>query len=255
MIHRRNLLGRNIAFFSSCCFFLLLIPTAVTAQDSNPTSDLQPIESIGAPSRFMIDVERFRFGTPDVTNRSFYPIPQDEITRASYLQALDELNLEEIAATPNRGMSGPAAFMPVLAKYVATGEQEWADACIEMLKAFHQEMLRQVEERKWFWQFEHPAALIPLYRKHLMAGGAMDADATWFREMWLCYCRNLHVWDSKPVEWRGGCHRSMPEGYAKGRAAEWYPEIPEAEHWANYSRWVFRYFWTTKDAPQKNVLL
>ena len=253
MIHRRNLLVQNTAFVSSCCFLLLLTPTAVTAQDSNSASDLQPIESIGAPSRLMIDVERFRFGTPDVTNRSFYPIPQDEITRASYLQALDALNLEEIAATPNRGMSGPAAFMPVLAKYAATGEQQWADACIEMLKAFHQEMLRQVEERKWFWQFEHPAALIPLYRKHLMAGGAMDADATWFREMWLCYCRNLHVWDTKPVEWRGGCHRSMPEGYAKGRAAEWYPDIPEAEHWANYSQWVFRDFWTTKDAPQNDT--
>ena len=76
-------------------------------------------------------------------------------------------------------------------------------------------MLKQVATRKWFWQFEHPAALIPLYQKHLIAGGAMTGDEIWFREMWLTYCRNLHVWDSEPVEWRGGCHRSMPEAFAR----------------------------------------
>ena len=51
----------------------------------------------------------------------------------------------------------------------------------------------------------------------------MKPDADWFREMWLYYCRNLHVWDTEPIEWRGGCHRSMPEAYAKGRTAAWYP--------------------------------
>tara|TARA_B100000519_G_C14065329_1_gene354107 strand:- start:426 stop:620 length:195 start_codon:yes stop_codon:yes gene_type:complete len=49
-------------------------------------------------------------------------------------------------------------------------------ACIAMLKVFHEGMLKQVATRKWFWQFEHPAALIPLYRKHLIAGGAMTGD-------------------------------------------------------------------------------
>ena len=122
-----------------------------------------------------------------------------------------------------------------------------------MLKAFHKEMLKQVATRKWFWQFEHPAALIPLYRKHLIAGGAMTGNEIWFREMWLTYCRNLHVWDSEPVEWRGGCHRSMPEGYAKGRAAAWYPDIPEAEEWRRYSDLVFGDFWRAKDAPQNDT--
>ena len=111
-----------------------------------------------------------------------------------------------------------------------------------MLRSFHDELLRQIEERKWFWQFEDPVATIPLYRRYLIAGGAMEPDAPWFREMWLCYCRHLHVWDSEPVEWRGGCHRSMPEGLAKALAAKWYPDIPEASHWANYGQLVFKRF-------------
>ena len=71
----------------------------------------------------------------------------------------------------------------------------------------------------------------------------MTGDEIWFREMWLTYCRNLHVWDSEHVEWRGGCHRSMPEAFAKGRAAAWYPDIPEAEEWRRYSDLVFGDFW------------
>ena len=68
-----------------------------------------------------------------------------------------------------------------------------------MLIDFHEAMKRQVSERKWFWQFEHPAALIPLYREQLLARGAMHADDKWFRELWLFYCRNLHVW-AAPAE-------------------------------------------------------
>lgn len=205
-------------------------------------------------TRYFVDVERYRFGAqPNILDPRFYPIPQDPVTRRTYFDHVDAFDPARIATNPSRGMAGPQAFMPVLAKYVQTGDARWSNACIAMLKAFHGELLRQISERKWFWQFEHPSALIPLYRKHLIAGGAMSADAPWFREMWLTYCRNLHVWDSQPVEWRGGCHRSMPEGYAKGRAAAWYPEIPEAVAWRRYSQWVFGDFWRAKDAPQNDT--
>lgn len=205
-------------------------------------------------ARYAVDVERYRFGTqPSLNDPAFYPIPQDEVTRETYFQCVDAFDPAAIAENPERGMGGAAAFMPVLAKYIQTGDRVWSDACVAMLKAFHKEMLKQVEERKWFWQFEHPAALIPLYRKYLIAGGAMEAEAPWFRDMWLCYCRNLHVWDSEPIEWRGGCHRSMPEAYAKGRAADWYPDIPEAKHWKRYAELVFRDFWRAKDAPQNDT--
>lgn len=234
-----------IKVWSILCFVIIFWDTNLIRVSSESQIPL---------TRYSIDVERYRFGTaPDSEDPAFYPIPQGKVGRDTYLQQVDAFNPEGIAANPNRGMGGPQVFMPVLAKYVQTGDVRWSDACIAMLKSFHEEMLRQVAERKWFWQFEHPAALIPIYRKHLIAGGAMEADARWFREMWLTYCRNLHVWDSEPVEWRGGCHRSMPEGYAKGRAAAWYPDIPEAEEWKRYSNLVFGDFWRAKDAPQNDT--
>ena len=208
----------------------------------------------GPPTRYAVDVEHYHFnGTCDVGNPSFYPVPQDPVTRETYMRCLEAQNLPELARNPNRGMDGPREFMPALAKYVQTGDAAWADACIAMLKAFHAELQKQVAERKWFWQFEHPSPLIPLYRQYLIRGGAMKPDADWFRQMWLYYCRNVHVWDTKPIEWRGGCHRSMPEAYAKGRAAAWYPDIPEAAHWKRYSDLVFDDFWNVKDVGQNDV--
>jgi hypothetical protein len=207
-----------------------------------------------AGSRFFIDVERYRFGaTPNPLDKNFYPIPREKITKETYHQCLDSNNLDSMLKNPDRGMHGPKALMPALAKFVQTGEARWSNACIAMLKGFHREMQERVSARGWFWEFEHPAALIPLYRKHLIAGGVMRAGEPWFREMWLYYCRHLHVWDSEPVEWRGACHRSMPEGYAKGRAADWYPDIPEAAEWRRYSQLVFDDFWRAKDAPQNDT--
>lgn len=217
-----------------------------------PGSSAGPILR-GPPTRYFVDVERYRFSGPDLGNSNFYGIPQTPVTRDTYLRTIEETNPAAIARNPHRGMNGPRAFMPVLVKYVLTGDRVWSDAIIEMLKAFHGELRRQVAERKWFWQFEDPAALIPLYRQHLIAGGAMREDAAWFREMWLHYCRHLHVWDSAPVEWRGGCHRSMPEALSKGLAAKWYPDIPEAAGWKRYSELVFQDFWKVKDAPQNDT--
>jgi len=230
----------------SCLLFVA--GTCISAGDS-PAPQLA-----GSPTRYMVDVERHRFGGAcDVRNPAFYPIPQESVNRDTYLRCIEEMQPAELARNLDRGMDGPRTFMPVLAKYVATGDGKWAEACSAMLKALHAEMQKQVAERKWFWQFEHPAALIPLYRKHLISGGAMKADAEWFREMWLCYCRNLHVWDSEPVEWRGGCHRSVPEAYAKSRAAAWYPDIPEAAHWQRYAELVFNDFWKAKEVAQNDT--
>lgn len=252
-LERRSLVG---AFRGRLyCAVLVLLPVSgfCSTEPSEKLPTWKDVQFIGAPTRYSVDVERYRFGTPDVRNPASYPIPQDAVTRESYLGCVEETRPADIARRPNRGMDGPRAFMPVLVKYVQTGDTMWADACIAMLKAFHKEMERQVAERKWFWQFEHPAALIPLYRRYLVKGGAIEPEAMWFRDMWLCYCRNLHVWDTEPVEWRGGCHRSMPEGYTKGLAAKWYPNIPEAAHWQRYSELVFGDFWRTKDVPQNDT--
>ncbi|NCF87940.1 MAG: hypothetical protein GWQ08_20860 [Verrucomicrobiaceae bacterium] len=90
-------------------------------------------------TRYMADVERYRFGSnPSPDNPAFYPIPQDEVTRETYFKCIDAFDPASIAKNPNRGMGGPPAFMPGLAKYVQTGDRVWSDACVAMLKAFHQ---------------------------------------------------------------------------------------------------------------------
>lgn len=227
--------------------------------------DRQKVERVGPPTQYFVDVERYRFHATDMSNPSFYPIPQDEVTRDTYMRCIDASNPEELARNPKRGMTGPQAFLPVLAKYVQTGETVWGETIIAMLKDFHRTMRQVVADRKWFWQFEWPSTTIPLYRKYLIQGGLLEEDSiaqeelqrkhgdAWFREMWLYYCRNLHVWDSEPNEWRGGCHRSTPEAMSKGLAAMWYPDIPEAEHWKSYSELVFGDFWRHKDVPQNDT--
>ena len=92
-----------------------------------------------------------------------------------------------------------------------------------------------------------------LYRHYLIEGKLMKSDSSWFRQIWLYYCRNLHVWDSEPTEWRGGCHRSMPEGLSKWLAAKWYPDIPEANRWRNLGQDNFRDFWRNKDIAQNDT--
>ena len=213
----------------------------------------QEPERIGAPTQFFVDSERYRFGYADMSNPAFYPIPNEVITRETYMQCLESMDLEALASRPNRGDGSLVAFMPVLAKYVQSGDKRWAEACVEMLKQYHTALKKRVEEDKWIWDFEWPAVLFPLYRQHLMEGNFMEANTPWFKDLVLYYCRNLHVWAEEPIEWRGGCHRSMPEGTIKWLAATWYPDIPEAEHWARYGQLVFNDFWKVKDVPQNDT--
>lgn len=206
------------------------------------------VELIAPPTRYAADVEHYRFnGTCDVGNPSFYPIPQDPVTRESYMRAVDASDPAGIAARPGQGMGGPSAFLPVLAKYAQTGQATWGDAIVAMLKHFHAAMQQEVAAKKWVEEFEFAAAYIPLYRRCLLEKGGMKLEDAWFREMWLYYCRNLHVWGTEPVEWRGGCHRAMPEAISKGLAARWYPDIPEAAHWKRYSELVLGDFRRHKD--------
>jgi hypothetical protein len=231
----------------------LASPRAPVAADGPAQAPAAGAVLEGPPVRYSLDVERYRFGTTDVSNPAFYPVFRNPVTRDSYLAVVEAMGPAELAANPKRGLDGPRVFMPVLVKYVQTGDAAWGEACIAMLRDFHEDVLRQTAAHGWVWQFEQPPALIPLYRRYLVAGGAMREDADWFREMWLCYCRNLHVWSSKPVEWRGGCHRAMPEAYVKGLAARWYPDIPEAGHWANYSRLVLDDYLRAGDVGQNDT--
>ena len=163
------------------------------------------------------------------------------------------MDLANLITNTDQGERGPFLYLPVLAKYVHTKNPIWGEAIIAMLKNYHRTLQETVEERKWFWDFEWPAVAMALYRHYLIEEGLMQADSTWFRQIWLYYCRNLHVWDSEPTEWRGGCHRSMPEGLSKWLAARWYPDIPEANRWRDLGQDNFRDFWRNKDIAQNDT--
>ena len=237
-----------------CALVRLATVSAAGAEDESMTTEpWAEVERIGPPNQNYVDVERHRFGATDVNNQAFYPIPQERITRETYMRAIDASDPEALARSPQRGERGPASFVPVLAKYVQTGDRFWGEAIIAMLEDYHGSMRRIVADGKWLWDFEWPAGMIPLYRKHLTEGDLMRADAVWFREMWLYYCRNLHVWGSPETEWRGGCHRSMPEGLSRWLAAQWHPDIPEAARWREYGKLNFRDFWRHKEVAQNDT--
>ncbi len=225
--------------------------TSAAADADEPT--WQGVERIGPPVLFSPGVERYGFGSPDVTDPRFYPIPQGRVDRAVYMRWLEESGLLDLAGSPAQGMLGPQSFMPVLAKFVQTGDESLGLAIVAMLKDFHRAMQEEVRQEGWVWHFIEEPAFIPLYRRHLIAGGLMTEDEAWFRDLWLFYSRNLHVWASEPIEWRGGCHRSMPEAIAKGLAAQWYPDIPEAAHWRRHGELVLNDFWQHKDVPQNDT--
>ncbi len=146
---------------------LIISPTIMGQQSSLPP--WAGVELVGAPTKNFIDSERFKFGdTINMNNKSFYPIPNLTITRDTYMQILESLDLEAFAANPNRGLGGFDVFLPILAKYVQTGDDKWGLAIIEMLKNAHKDMQRIVEEKGMIWHFEGPVTSAPLYRKHLM---------------------------------------------------------------------------------------
>ncbi|MCF7765536.1 MAG: hypothetical protein K9N62_17845 [Verrucomicrobia bacterium] len=239
-------------------FFVLGAPgfnsPAWDGQDSGQGSRAwDQVDRLGPPTFHAPPVERYRFGAPDPDNPDYYPIPKGAVTRDTYMRWIELSGMLEYAKQPRLGSGGPTLLLPALAKFVQTGEAWWGEACIAMLKDYHLALQREVQEKGWTEQFAEPPAFLPLYRKHLIAGNLMAPDEPWFRELWLYYCRHLHVWNSVPVEWRGPCHRSMPEALAKGLAAKWYPQIPEAARWKRYSEQVWGDFWRVKDLFQNDT--
>merc|ERR1711964_365433 len=87
------------------------------------------VERIGPPTYHFIDVERYRFFCLNLNNPNFYPIPPNEVTRGTYMQELDQLNLPGLVANTDRGEWGPFPICAaVLAKYVQTGDPVQGEA-------------------------------------------------------------------------------------------------------------------------------
>ena len=223
------------------------------AVDAGVEAGWKDVERVGPPRMYSPQVERYRFGQANMGDPAFYPIEQSRVTRQTYMAWLEASGMLDYANQPRRGLGGLARLLPSLAKYVQTGDARWGRACITMLKDCQRALEAEVAQKGWTEHFAEPPAFIPLYRKHLIAGGLMTPDEPWFKELWLYYTRNLHVWGTEPTEWRGPCHRSMPEALAKGLAAKWYPDIPEAAHWKRYAEQVVKDFWSVKDLLQNDT--
>ena len=60
------------------------------------SADWSKVERIGVPSYHFVDVERYRFSEPNLKNPNFYPIPTAKVTRDSYMNVLDQMDLANL---------------------------------------------------------------------------------------------------------------------------------------------------------------
>ncbi|MEL0061685.1 MAG: hypothetical protein VW711_16130, partial [Verrucomicrobiales bacterium] len=118
------------------------------------------LQAAEASERYFIGVHRYRFGWPNLNDPAFYPIPDHPLSRDLYLASIEAADPEALIQRPARGMDGPRIFLPVLVKFVQTGETKWLQGIQNMFEAFHADLRKTVEEHRWFWRFEQPAALI-----------------------------------------------------------------------------------------------
>ncbi|MFM7322123.1 MAG: hypothetical protein ACKO5K_11445 [Armatimonadota bacterium] len=219
-------------------------------------TDLPPAERLAGPTLYHAPVDRFRFGDygPDIAqDPRFLPIASDPVNRETYRRTMEDLGLFAKVATPRLGLYGPQSFLPVLVEYRRSRQRRHGRAIVEMLRDWHRATRAEIAAKGWTEQFIEEPAFLPLYRSALLDGGLLRPGDAWFRDLWLDYCRNVHVWGSKPTEWRGGCHRSMPEALSKGLAAKWFPDIPEAARWARYAQLGVGDFWKHKEVQQNDT--
>ncbi len=236
------------------CLLLLLTVAAARAADFQvvPEDASGPaVERVAPPTYYMQDLDRYNQPTPDA-----YHLPWQEqpVTRDTYMKWIDDSGHLSYADSPNHGVYGPRHLMPVLAKYVQTGDPKWGQACITMLKAYDQWMREEVKKTGWHSNYMHEPTMIGLYARHLSQGGLLDPQKDqWFKDMILFMNRTIHVWGTAEDYWRGPMHRAQGEGMMKAIAATWYPDAPEAAEWKAYSEKVWGDFWTYRDNPANDT--
>jgi len=135
----------------------LMLRTSEPAHAQDSIRSAEPtVQRVGPPTVYSPSVERYRFGAYGpglISDPAFYPIPQDPVTRDTYLRWLEEMDLAKLADTPRQGLWGPQQFMPVLVKYVQTGKRRYGEAIVAMLKDWHRATLDEI------WQIDIPDML------------------------------------------------------------------------------------------------
>ncbi len=238
------MLNKSVAF----CAMLAMLAVPGLAGDfsvSNAPAEVTP-EKLGPPVYYHQDVRRYTAPDPEAN-----PIPQPPVTREDYYQWLVDSEHFDYALSPhNHGRYGPRHFTPVLAKFVHDNDRAAGQACLNMLKVYHEALKEDVAANGYVMQFTDEPGYIGLYRRHLIAGGLLDPEKdTWFKDLVLYHNRNMRVWGGEQNFWRGPMHRAQGEGIAKQLAVLWYPDIPEAAAWSKYADEVYDDFWRFRDNP------
>ena len=141
--------GTLVRIFKALILVGLFAQTQGYAQLHQESQDLSGrVDRIGPPTIYSAQVDRFRFGATDVSNPAFYPIPNDAVTRETYLAWLDDNGLFPLVDTPKLGESGPQRYMPILVKYVQTGERRYGEAIVAMLKDWHRAVIGSFTDQK-----------------------------------------------------------------------------------------------------------
>ena len=177
-----------------------------------------------------------------------YPIQQLRVDRSRYYKWLEFSGHFRYAENPAaHGQYGPRHFLPVLARYADKHDRRDGLACIAMLQEFHKWIRARVANKGWHDLFCQEMGLIGLYREYLIRGELLARDDPWLRDLVLDFAKGLHPWDTPPTHWRGPMHRAQGEGVARGLAARWYPDAPDAREWLNYSELVYQDWWKFRD--------
>lgn len=233
------------------CLFLLAAVNAGPALGVEPPRGAG--EAAGPSPVFMPDVNRYatyRAAPPEKR----CPIPNLPVSRETYFRWLEfsrHFGYADHAET--HGVYGPRHYLPVLAKYVQSGEEKYGQACLRMLEQFDNVVREKAAKDGWHEMFGPELPYLGIYRRYLVSGGIMKQDDPRFRETVLRFARTLHPWATPVTHWRGPMHRAQGEGVVRSLASKWYPDIPEASDWLAYSSDVYQDWWRFRDFPQNDT--
>ncbi len=245
--------GFAVTFATACCVVVASLAPSMywshaSGAEPDPFRDGQPkiARRIGPPTFSMAPWNHL--AEPEV-NATNYPIPQESVTRETYLRWIDEADLVKDALQGDSGLYGPAHYLPVLARFVATGDRQTGEAMVVMLSKVA-DLIEKGATPQDLWARGGGMHVLGMYRHYLARARLLDTSSDeWFRSLILTYTRNLHIWDSKESFYRGPGYRAQNEGLTRGLAAIWYPDAAEANDWRTYADTVYGDWWKHKDLP------
>ena len=125
------------------------------------------VERVGPPTYYMQDLDRYNQPTPDAHH---LPWKEQPVTRDTYMKWIDDSGHLRYADSPQHGVYGPRHLMPVLAKYVQTGDAKYGQACVTMLQDYDRWMREETQKTGWHSNYMHEPTLIGLYARYLVPG-------------------------------------------------------------------------------------